>query len=296
MALGNGGATAFWDAAAFGLVAAAGAAPRLRGVLPEVRGRDHRRAVPRGPGRDLRRPRRRARPGRRRSRRRGGGRRRGGVGAQRDLDRRDGPRAAPGGRGRGARPDRRDLRRRAACRSTSATPTPTTSRRRRASPPTAACGSRCSSPAAPGADRRARGLRSLDPAVPVAAHGARELGQRPDLQHPGGRDAVPARRADPLDARRRRPGLVRGAHARLLRAPVRLGRARAPTRRRSSPTRPSARWSSARSTSTRPSTRRRSRRRCAPTGSSTSSPTASSVATSCGSGCSPRSTRPTCRR
>ena len=40
VALGNGGATAFWDAAAFGLVASWLAAPDLRRVLAEVRGRD----------------------------------------------------------------------------------------------------------------------------------------------------------------------------------------------------------------------------------------------------------------
>ena len=83
---------------------------------------------------------------------------------------------------------------------------------------------------------------------------------------------------------------------RLERASVRLGRARTRTRRRSSPTRPSARWWSARSTSTTRSTPPRWRRRCAPTGSSTSSPTASSAATSCGSRCSRRPTPPTCRR
>ena len=64
----------------------------------------------------------------------------------------------------------------------------------------------------------------------------------------------------------------------------------------SSPTRPSARWSSARSTSTTRSTPPRSPRPCAPTASSTSSPTASSAATSCGSACSRRSSRPTSRR
>ena len=42
VALGNGGATAFWDAAAFGLVARALAAPDLRRVLAEVRRRSPR--------------------------------------------------------------------------------------------------------------------------------------------------------------------------------------------------------------------------------------------------------------
>ena len=83
---------------------------------------------------------------------------------------------------------------------------------------------------------------------------------------------------------------------RLLRPPLRLGRGAATSPPRSSPTRPSARWSSARSTSPTRSTPPRSPRRCAPTASSTSSPTASSAATSCGSGCSRRSSPPTSRR
>ena len=49
--LGNGGTTAFWDAAAFGLVRERGAAPDLRRVLVEVRQGDERRAVPSGPDR-----------------------------------------------------------------------------------------------------------------------------------------------------------------------------------------------------------------------------------------------------
>ena len=35
--LGNGGTTAFWDAAAFGLIERRSAAPRVRRVLVEVR-------------------------------------------------------------------------------------------------------------------------------------------------------------------------------------------------------------------------------------------------------------------
>ncbi len=87
-----------------------------------------------------------------------------------------------------------------------------------------------------------------------------------------------------------------GADDRILGPPVRVGRgsrARHAVRQR---TRPSARWSWARSTSTTRSTRPRWRPRCAPTGSSTSSRTASSAATSCGSRCSRRPTRPTCGR
>ena len=49
--LGNGGTTAFWDAAACGLVRERGAAPGLRRVLAQVRLGDRRRAVPRRSGR-----------------------------------------------------------------------------------------------------------------------------------------------------------------------------------------------------------------------------------------------------
>ena len=64
VALGNGGATAFWDAAAFGLVRAPLRAPELRRVLPEVRARSTKGApFLEEPRRDLRRSRRRARPG-----------------------------------------------------------------------------------------------------------------------------------------------------------------------------------------------------------------------------------------
>jgi phosphoserine aminotransferase len=64
----------------------------------------------------------------------------------------------------------------------------------------------------------------------------------------------------------------------------------------SSPTPPSARWSSARSTSTTRSMRPPWPRLCGPTASSTSSPIASSAATSCGSACSRPSSRTTSRR
>ena len=127
-------------------------------------------------------------------------------------------------------------------------------------------------------------------------HGARELGQGPDLQHARGGDAVPDGRPGRVDARPRRPRRLRRPHAAPPRGTCTGGRRAATTRRRSSRIRRTARWSSARSTSTRRSTPRRSRRRCARTGSSTSSRTASSAATSCGSACSRRSRPPTCRR
>ena len=113
---------------------------------------------------------------------------------------------------------------------------------------------------------------------------------------PGAGDPAPARRPGRVDARRRRPRLVRRAHLAPPRGTSTAGPSAASSRRRSSPTRRSARWSSARSTSTTRSTPPRSPRPCAPTASSTSSPTASSAATSCGSGCSRRSSPPTSRR
>ena len=116
------------------------------------------------------------------------------------------------------------------------------------------------------------------------------------LNTPARRDARHARRAARLDARAGRPDVVRRPHDRVLGAALRLGRGvvlRDAVRRR--PAR-SARSSSARSTSPTRSTARRSPRRCAPTGSSTSSRTASSGATSCASRCSRRSSRPTSRR
>ena len=152
---------------------------------------------------------------------------------------------------------------------------------------------RAAEPRRPGADRRAARIRSLDPAVPLASHGARELAQRADLQHARARDAVAARRAAALDARGRRPDVVRRPHPRHLAAPVRLGRA-APARD-AVRGRPGEALAGRRHDRLRRRGRRapRWRRRCARTGSSTSSPTASSGATSCGSGCSRRSSPPT---
>ena len=132
--LGNGGRTAFWDIATCCLVrerslhlvygefsskfaACTRQAPFLADpIVIESEPGD-------APASDLR-------PGRRRDR----------LGAQRDLDGRDGPRAAPGRLGRRARADRRDLRGGRRCPSTSPRPTSTTSPRRRGSRPTAGCG------------------------------------------------------------------------------------------------------------------------------------------------------------
>ena len=109
---------------------------------------------------------------------------------------------------------------------------------------------RAAQPGGDRAHRRDRRDRPLDPRVPAPADGAGQLAPGPDAQHARDRHARPARRSAGLDERQRRPGLVRRAHDRVLRRALRLGRARPPTPRRSSPTRPSARSSSARSTST----------------------------------------------
>ena len=105
--------------------------------------------------------------------------------------------------------------------------------------------------------------------------------QGPDLQHAGAspRSFLLAEQVDWFNGQ---GGLAWARpHGRLVRRGSTAGPRRRRTRRRSSPTRRSARRSWARSTSTTPSTPRRSRRCCAPTGSSTPSPTASSAATSC---------------
>ena len=148
VALGNGGTTAFWDAAAAGLVrerslhltygeftskfakAVAGAPFLAEPILVEARAR--RRSGARG------------RPRRRRAL----------LGAQRDVDRRDGRGPAPRRRRRRAGAGRRDLGGGRAAARRARRPTPTTSRPRRGSRPTAACGSPCS------ARRRSRGSRS----------------------------------------------------------------------------------------------------------------------------------------
>ena len=155
--LGNGGSTAFWDIAAFGLVRERaqhlafgefsskfatvtnnapflGASTVLKaepGSLADAAGRGGRRCLRLAP--------------------------------QRDLDGRDG--AGQAGRGRrrgGARAHRRHLRARAACRSTSPSRTSTTSARRSASPQTAGSGWRPSPRGArPGRrDRRHRAAGS----------------------------------------------------------------------------------------------------------------------------------------
>ncbi len=117
----------------------------------------------------------------------------------------------PAGRGRRARPGRRDLgRRRPAARREPGRrlllrPAEGLRRRRRA----------LAGGAQPGrdrADRRARRRRrALAARLPLAADGGRELAQEPDLQHARAGDPAAARRPDRVDARQRRPRVVRAA-------------------------------------------------------------------------------------
>ena len=132
--LGNGGTTAFWDAATCCLVreralhltygefsskfaACTRAAPFLADpIVIEAPAGDAPEPVVRpGCGRDR-------------------------LGAQRDLDRRDGSGRPAGGRGRLACADRRDVSGRRAAGRPHRVPTSTTSRRRRGCPPRAGCG------------------------------------------------------------------------------------------------------------------------------------------------------------
>ena len=224
VALGNGGATAFWDAAAFGLVARARAAPDLRRVLrrssPTVTAGAPFLADPLSisaePG-DAPDP--AARP-------------RGGDGADvlawAHNETSTGvmaPVLRPPGSRRRARADRRDLRRRRPAGGRSPRSTPTTSRRRRASAPTAGCGSRCSAPP------RRSGSRSCTPPSAGSRSSSRctrrsrtRSRTRPTTRPRSRRCSCSPTRSRWMLARRR-PGLVRGAHARMLRAPLRLGAA-----------------------------------------------------------------------
>ncbi len=145
------------------------------------------------------------------------------------------------------------------------------------------------------ADRADRRDRALVPAVARPPDRAREQPARPDLQHAGARDVVPPRRHHRVDERPGRARMGRLALRPVRRDPLRLGRgerARDPVRREAVGAEPSERDDRLRG-------RRRQRDRGRParrTGSSTPSPTASSVATSCASRCSPRSIPPTSRR
>ena len=288
--LGNGGSTVFWDVATFGLVdrrsehlvfgefsskfaEACAAAPHLDDpVVVSSRSR--------------RPPRRRRRRHRRPLR----------ADPQRDVDRR-GDGAAPSGRDR-RRPRRRRRhvgRRRPAVgpgrgRRLLLRPAEVLRRRRRAVGRRVLAGRR----RAHRADRR---VGPLAPGLARPRHRPDQQPPGPDLQHAGRGHADHVRGPAALDARVGRARLVRQAQPHVVGPPLRLGRASARGPRRSSPTRPSARRSSAPiDLDERHRRHQGAARRCGPTASSTPTATASSAATSCASACSRPSTRPTSRR
>ena len=187
------------------------------------------------------------------------GRRRRRVGPQRDLDRRHGPGRAPAGADDALVADRRRPPAPAACRVDVGQADVYYFAPQKCF---AADGGLWLAPAQPRgdrADRRARRRRRpLAARVPVALRrrSTTRARTRPTTRR---RSATLLLLARPgrLDARQRRARLVRRAHDRVVEPPLRLGRAVATSRRRSSPTPRSARWSSARSTSTTRSTRPR---------------------------------------
>ena len=261
----------------------------LRRVLEQVRLGDEGCAVPRGPDRDRRSGRQRARAGEL------AGGRRDRLGAQRDLDRRDARSGAPGRERACAGRDRRDLRRRRAAAGRSgrgrlllrAAEELRLGRRAvdRADEPGGAS-------SAIDADR---GVGAVDPAVPVADVALENSLKEQTNNTPA--VATLFMLADQIEwmlEAAGSTGACRGPEICCL--PLRLGRgvaARVAVCQRSGTALAS---SSGRSTSTRRWTLRRLRRRSARTASSTSSPTASSGATSCESRCSRRSSPTTCVR
>ena len=147
-------------------------------------------------------------------------------------------------------------------------------------------------PRARGVDR---GVRPAHPGVLRPADRDLQLRPQPDLQHPRRRHALPDGRAAGLDERLGRPRGDGRAHHRVLGRPLHVGRevaVRLPVRRRPGPPLARDRHHRLRGADRR---RPRSPPCCAPTASSTPSPTASSAATSCGSRCTPPSTPPTSR-
>ena len=182
VALGNGGATAFWDAATFGLVRERAHHLVFGEFSAQVREGDAGRAVPRatrsscGPS-PATRPAPVGRPGRRRPR----------LGAQRDLDRRDGP-------GRRARPGSGDaLVLIDATSGAGGLPLDAAQADVYYFAPQkcfAADGGlwlALLSPAAQERIARDRGVRPLDPGLPEPRDGARQQPQGPDVQHAGDR-------------------------------------------------------------------------------------------------------------
>ena len=255
--LGNGGTTVFWDVATFGLVEqrsqhlvfgefsskfaeACAAAPHLdEPIVISSDAGDHPDAV-------AERRRRRLRPD-----------------PQRDLDRRGDAAAPPGRHRRRARRRRRHVGAPAACAGTRPRSTSTTSPRRSASPPTAGCGSprarRPPSSASSGSPRRDRWRpASLDLGIALDNSRLDQTYNTPARGH-----ALLLDDAAPVDARQRRARRGAPSAATLVGATSTAGPRRAvgdAVRRRS---RPSARPSSARSTSTRPSTPTTCQRRAA---------------------------------
>ena len=232
--LGNGGATAFWDIATFGLIRNKSQHLTFGEFSSKFAKRRRGRPVARGALGDQERPGLAARAGRR------GGRRRLRVGAQRDVDRRDG--AGPTRRRRRlAGPRRRHVRRRRPARR----PPPGRHlllraaevlrlRRRPVDRADVAQGA--------GPRRGDRRHRPPHPGVLRPADRDRQLLEEPDLQHPVGRHALPDGRAARLDEQPGRAHRHGRAHHRLERRALRLGREDGATRRRTSRTRPTARW------------------------------------------------------
>ena len=288
VALGNGGATCFWDAAAFGLIRERSRAPGLRRVLTEVRHRQRRRAVPRRAGSSSS-----AEPGDAPDPARAG---RAAAEAGADVvawahnETSTGVMVAgraPGRRRRRARADRRHVRRRRAARRRRAgrrlllRAAEELRRRRRAvagaaQPGRAGAHRRAATPPSAGSPRSSRCRRRW----------RTRSRTRPTTRRPSPRCSCSPSRSAGCSARAAWTGASQRTR-RVLASCCTAGPSAAATRRRSSPTPPSARWSSARSTSPTTSTPPPSPRRCAPTASSTSSPTASSGATSCAIGMFP---------
>ena len=285
--LGNGGTTAFWDAATFGLVREQRAAPDLRRVLLEVRQGDERRAVP--AGLDRRQGRRRATRPRRPPTRRADvvawAHNETSTGVMVGVERvGDGLVLIDATSGAGGLPvDAKDADvyyfAPQKC--------------------FAADGGLWLALMSPAAQERIGEIAGSGRWIPEFLSLSTALDNSlKDQTYNTPAIATLVLLADQLEWMLGLGGLgrLRRAHDRLLEPPLRLGGGVGVRDARSSPTRPSARSSSARSTSTTPSTPPRSPRRCAPTASSTSSRTASSAATSCGSPCSRRSSRRTSRR
>ena len=239
--LGNGGSTAFWDIATFGLIrersqhlsfgefsakfaAAAKAAPFLGD--PSVLKAD---------------------PGSRAAAARRGGRRRLRLAAQRDLDRRAWRRSSrvagadDGRAGRWSTPPPAP----AGCRSTSRETDVYYFAPQKSFASDGGLWLALMSPRGARAGRADRGVGRWIPAFLDLHDRDRQLPPGPDVQHPGAGDAVPAGRAARLAQRQRRARLGVDRTADSSSAALRLGREVRRTRRRSSPTRRSARRSSA---------------------------------------------------